>query len=187
MLVGHLDLLLRGGLLDETAEIVARGRLEDSETRRLVIAVDQLLAWEAPVDLLRADKPSLHWTQPVRRWVDSLRPSDFDGMLRGVCSREPWDRRFADDSRTGRDEAGELAAQIARAPSRLLPHLDWLAGHEALSAEHLGFAMGRIDEIEACGAMILEHAIRREAAPLLRGYISGLVFAERRPTGSSSG
>ena len=97
-------------------------------------------------------------------------------------SRDPWDRRFADDPRTGRDEAGELAAQIEREPSRLLPHLDWLASDEARSAERLGLALGRIDEGEACGAMIFRHAIQGGTLPLLRGYIRGLVFSERAPT-----
>ena len=183
LIVNHLDFLLgaRGGFLDEIAAIVASSRLSQEEGRRLVNAVDQLLASEAPAGLLHAKERPMHWTQPVRRWVDSLRPSDFDGMLRGVCARGFWDRRFADDPRAGRNEVDELAAQIAREPSRLVPHLDWLASHEARSAEHLGFALGRVDEAEACGVSIVRHAIRTAAAPFLRGYIKGLGFAERHP------
>ncbi len=182
VLVDHIDLLLRSGFLDDVAGIIAKSRLEEGETRRLMNAVDEFIGWETPVSPLRASEPLPVWTEPIRRWVESLQPSDFDGMLRTVCARQPWDRRFADDPRMGRDEADELAARIVGEPSRLRSHLDWLASHEARSAGHLGFALGRVDGGEACGEMILLHAIAKGAAPLLTGYIRGLVFAERHPT-----
>ena len=92
--------------------------------------------------------------------------------------RDPWDTRFADDPQTQRDETDELAEQIRSESSRLVPHLDWLASHEARSAERLGFALGRIDEGFVCGQMIFRQAIQSGSPPLLRGYVRGLVFAE---------
>jgi hypothetical protein len=182
VLLGHLDFLLRGGFLDELAEIIARIRLEDSEARRLVNAVDRFLELEGQVGPPHDGGSVPHWTEPIRRWADSFRPSDLDGRLRSVCSREPWDGRFADDPRTRRDDADELAEQIVREPSRLVTHLDWLASPEARSAERLGFALGRTDDREVSGELIFQHAIRVGAAPLLRGYVRGLVFAGRNPS-----
>ena len=75
-----------------------------------------------------------------------------------------------------------MAAQIQSDPSRLVRHLDWLAGHEARSAERLGFALGRIDEGFVFGEMIFKQAIQSGAAPLLRGYVRGLLFSQRLPT-----
>jgi hypothetical protein len=182
VLVDHLDSLLGGGFLDEIARVLTASALEDGEVRRLVNAVDKFLEFEQQIGRDRANEQANRYIQEVRRWVDSIRPSDFDGKLRSVCARDPWDQRLlAQDLRTQDDEADELAAQIRSDPSRLLPHLDWLAGSEARSAERLGFALGRIDESYACGTMIIDHAIRRKSAPLLRGYVRGLVFAQRPP------
>jgi hypothetical protein len=173
VVVDHLDFLLKSGFLDPIAGAVAASTLKEEETHRLLNAVDRFLGFAEQIGHDRAD---------VRRWVDSMRPSDFDGKLRAVCARQPWDRRFADDPQTQSDEVDELAVQIRSDPSRLLRHLDWLASHEARSAEHLGFALGRIDEGSVFGDTIFKQAIRSGAAALLRGYVLGMVFAQRRPT-----
>jgi hypothetical protein len=183
MLVDHLGSLLGGGFLDEIARALPASALEENEVRSLVNAIDGFLEFEQHIGRDRANESAIRYIQQVRQWVDSIRPADFDGRLRSVCSRDPWDKRlFAEDPRTQHDEVDDLAAQIRSDPSRLLPHLDWLAGHEARSAERLGLALGRIDESDACGKMIIEQAIRRQSAPLLRGYVRGLVFAERPAT-----
>ena len=144
--------------------------------------VDEFLMLQEESGRGRANEQAIRYIQDVRHWAHSLRPSDFDGKLRSVCARDPWDKRFTNDPRTQRDEADELAAKIRMDPLRLPLHLDWLASHEARSAERLGFAIGRIDESFACGKMIFEHAIRWRVAPLLRGYVRGLVFAGHTPT-----
>lgn len=173
VLVHHMDFLLKNGFLGEIAGVFAPSSLQESEARGLLNAVDRFLGFAEQIGHDRVD---------VRRWVDSIRPSDFDGKLRAVCARKPWDKRFADDPQTQSDEADVLAAQVQADPSRLLRHLDWLAGHEARSAERLGFALGRIDEGFAFGEMIFKQAIQSGAAPLLRGYVRGLLFSQRLPT-----
>jgi hypothetical protein len=182
LLVDHMHFLLIGSFLGEIATVLSSSALLEDEARKLLNAVDKFVALQEEFGDGRANERAIRYIQEVRRWANSFRPSDFDGKLRSVCARDRWDKRFANDPRTQRDEADELAAQIRMDPLRLLAHLDWLAGHEARSAERLGFALGRIDESFACGKMIFEHAIRCRVAPLLRGYIRGLVFAELTPT-----
>ena len=87
--------------------------------------------------------------------------------LRSVCARQPWDKRFADDPQTQHDEASQLTVRFESDPSRLLRHLDWLAGHEARSAERLGFALGRIDEGFVLGEMIFKQAIATSRSGIL--------------------
>ena len=81
-----------------------------------------------------------------------------------------------------KDEPADLAASILQQPALLTAELDWLASPEAQSAERLGLALGQSDTPGNCGRMIFEHAIIRGAAPLLRGYIRGLVQAQRLPS-----
>ncbi len=181
-IVDHMDFLLRGGFLDEITPVLATSTLDEGEVRRLVNAVDEFLASEEQIGRDRVNEHAVRYIQGIRRWVDSIRPSDFDGRLRSICARDPWDKRFADEPQTRSDETDALAVPILSDPSLLLPHLDWLASYEARSAERLGFALGRIDERFSCGEMIFDQAIRWGSPPLLRGYIRGLVFAERRPT-----
>jgi hypothetical protein len=182
MLVDHMHFLLTGRFFEEIARALMSSELQEDEARKLLNAVDEVLTLQEEYGGGRANALTIRDIQDVRRWASSFRPSDFDGKLRSVCARSFWDRRFAQDPRTQRDEADELAAQIRLDPLRLLAHLNWLASHEARSAEWLGFALGRIDESFVCGKMIFEHAIRRRAAPLLRGYVRGLVFAGFTPT-----
>jgi hypothetical protein len=182
LLVDHMDFFLTGEFLDEIARVLASFAFEEDETRKLLNAVDEFLAMQEESGRSRANEQAIRYVQEVRHWANSLRPLDFGGKLRSVCARDPWDKRFANDPRTQRDEADELATQIRMDPLCLPPHLDWLASHEARSAERLGFAVGRIDEGFACAKMIFEHAIRWRVAPLLRGYVRGLVFAGLTPT-----
>ena len=74
------------------------------------------------------------------------------------------------------------AQQIALRPALLQAHLDWLASNEARSAERLGFAIGKTDKDFTCGPPIFEQAIQKGAAPLLRGYVRGLVSSQRIPS-----
>jgi hypothetical protein len=179
VLVDHIDFILRQGLLGEISTIIRPGAIGEEESRRLLHAVEEFLSFERQYRRDRLEDPCF---QAVASWIETFRPSDFDGTLRSVCSRDLWDDRFANDPSKERDETDDLAEQIRANPSRLIPHLDWLAGHEARSAERLGFALGRIDETDVCGKTILQHAIDRRVAPLLRGYVRGLVFAARRPS-----
>jgi hypothetical protein len=182
LLVDHMDFFLTGVFLDEITKVLTSSALQEDEARKLLNAVDEFLAFQEESGGDRINERAIRYIQEVRHWANSFRPSEFDGKLRSVCARDPWDKRFANDPRTERDEADELAAQIQLDPLCLLPHVDWLASHEARSAERLGFALGRIDDSFACGKMIFEHAIRWRVAPLVRGYVRGLVFAGHTPT-----
>jgi hypothetical protein len=182
LLVEHIGTVLREGFLDETARLLTPASLRADEARRLVNAVDEFLAFEEQIGRDRSSEQAVRYIQKVCCWANTLRPSDFDGKLRSVCARDPWDNRFAKDARNQSDEIDELANQIRLNPSRLLPHLDWLASHEARSAERLGFSLGRIDENFASGEAIFNQAVRWRTASLLRGYIRGLVFAQRAPS-----
>jgi hypothetical protein len=180
VLVSHVSFLLYHRLLGELSAVLTPQRLDEDEVRKLVNAVDRFL--QVHEEGNRAiEESDQRYLQQVRAWINTLRPSNFDGRLRSVCTRQPWDRRFADDPRTQHDEMDELAREILSEPTCLRPHLDWLASREATSAERLGFAIGRRDEQFVCGGMIFQSAITRGAAALLRGYVRGMVFSQRQP------
>ena len=181
VLVSSIQFLLHKGILDSIARMFRPQSLESDEARTLVNAVDGFIELHRKRRWERPDNGNPSYLQRVSDWIDAFRPSDFDGRLRSVCSREPWDDRFSDDPRTKRDEIDGLAAQIIQDEVLLQPHLDWLATPEAQSAERLGFAIARADEISSCLETVFDHAIATGAVPLLRGYVRGMAFAERPP------
>lgn len=182
VLADRASFILSHGLCDELREILDPQRLSEDEIRRLLNKVDKFLGVEEQTGRAKANERASAYIRKVRDWIETFRPSDFDGRLRSLFSRDPWDRRFTEDPQTQGDETDELALQIIREPTRLHAHLDWLATAEARSAERLGVALGSGDESFACGEMIFEHAIARGAAPLLRGYVRGLASSSRSPT-----
>lgn len=177
VLANAVFFLLSKGLLRELEKIVVAKHLSEDETRRLLNEVDHYL--EIKTETRSATSEHIN---EVQKWIDSFRPTDFDGRLRSVCARDPWDRRFASDMSTERDESNELADMILKEPSRLESHLDWLATNEAKAAERLAFALGRIDRDFACADMIFNQAIQSQSLSMLRGYIRGLVFAGYSPS-----
>ena len=106
-----------------------------------------------------------------------------DGFGRLVRARSPFGTDgFIPSRPTTRTISTIWPSSILREPAAFLqPNLDWLAGPEAQAVERLGFALGQFDVAEDCGRMIFHHAIAQKTAPLLRGYIRGMVKAERRP------
>jgi hypothetical protein len=178
--------LLAKGLVDDLAQTLRRDCLTDSEAMRVLHAVDRYLETQENLGKSKSDPDIAEKIRRVTEWIQAFRPSDFDGQLRSVCSREPWDRRFSNDPKGDRDEVSQLARQIIADRSRLHVHLEWLGTREAPSAERLGFGVGRIDEQSVCARMIFEDAIAKGVAPLLRGYVRGLIFAERQPAGELS-
>jgi hypothetical protein len=183
LLVGHLEYLLVRRFLEDVAKILAPGKISAEESRKVLNAVDRFLAFEELAGRAKASEKATRYIEAVERWSNTFRPSDFDGRLRSVCARDPWDRRFSDAQGPEGDETDELAQEILTSPARLRAHLDWLASGEARSAQRLGFAIGKLDGDFACGRMIFDHAIRRGSAPLLRGYVRGLVASQRLPSG----
>jgi len=181
-IVNSVYFLLAKGLADDIAETLSRDRLTDDEAIRVLHAADRYLEAQEHLGKSKADRQLAEKLQRVTQWKESFQPSDFDGQLKSICSREPWDRRFSTDPKSQSDEIGVLAKQIIAEPSRLYSQLPWLGTREALSAERLGFAVGQIDEKSVCASMIFEYAIANGVAPLLRGYVRGLVFVERQPT-----
>lgn len=182
VLVEHMSFLLSTGVLDELTEVITPGGLAEVELRSLVAAVDEFLKFAERSGQERANEQVVGYVQKVHRWVDSLRPSDFDGKLRSVCAKDPWIDQFNENPRSQIDEVDDLAEQIRVNPLRLAPHLDWLASAEARSAERLGFSLGKVDKPFACAEAIFNQAIRWRTASLLRGYIRGSVFAGHLPT-----
>jgi hypothetical protein len=181
-LADNFYFLLGRGLLDDLRRIIKPQDLTGEEARRLVQAFDEFLEYEEAKGHGQVNERAVAYLQTLRDWRDLFRPSDFAGHLREICARTPWDQRFSQDASKERDETDDLAAQIVQRPPLLVPQLDWLASPEAQSAERLGFALGRVDDSEECGNLICEHAISKKAAPFLRGYIRGMVFAHRQPT-----
>ena len=100
VLVDHMDFLLTGGFLDEIAKVLTSSALQEDEARKLLNAVDEFLAFQEESGSDRVNERAICYIQDVRLWADSFRPSDFDGKLRSVCARDPWDKRFANDPRT---------------------------------------------------------------------------------------
>jgi len=182
VITNSIGFLLARGLCEKLSEVLAPERLSEDEKRRLLNAVDHFIEIEEATGRASANDKAGQYMRQVCDWINTFRPSDFDGRLRSVCARDPWDRRFAEDPRTTTDESDELAFEILSRPACLDTHLDWLGSREAASAERLGFALGRRDKEFAVGQMVFEHAITRGAAPLLRGYVRGLVFSERDPS-----
>jgi hypothetical protein len=171
--------LIRRGLLPELREIMLPKSLTDDESRKLLHTLDEFLAHEH----LRAetDPGYARYIEDIRDWSNQFRPNSFAGRLREVCARSPWDRRFNRNLPKDEDETAELASAILKEPALLTPELDWLASPEAQAAEQLGFHLGQVDTSGDCGPMIFDHAISHKAAPLLRGYIRGMVQAQWPP------
>ena len=86
VLVDRMYSLLRCGFLDEIAAVLAEAALEEKESRRLVNAVDKFLEIEQPTSRDRMNERDHQYIQKVRQWVDSIRPSDFDGKFRSICA-----------------------------------------------------------------------------------------------------
>ncbi len=181
VLVESLPQLLHSGLADDLRRLVTPQSLTEEEARKLLQTVDHFLEHEQISGHAQVNELVVAYLANVREWSNLFRPTDFIGRLRSVCARSPWDERFARDISKDKDEVDDLAASIVRQPALLADQLDWLASPEAQSAERLGFALGRIDVTGNCGRMIFEHAIIHKAAPLLRGCIRGLVYAQRPP------
>ncbi len=183
VLADSLYTLLGHGLADDLRRMVTPNNLAEDEARKVLQTTDDFLEHEqtrrhAP----QVNERAVAYIRSVQEWSNLFRPTDFVGRLRSVCSREPWDQRFAQDLSKDKDETDDLAASIVQQPPLLIDQLDWLACPEAQSAERLGFALGRIDMIGDAGRMIFEHAITHKAAPVLRGYIRGMVYAQRPPS-----
>jgi hypothetical protein len=181
VLSGCLYLMLKIGLADELRRIATPEILADDEARKLLQIVDDFLEQEGTSRTGEVDERTAAYKASIEEWGNKFRRTDFSGRLREVCAREPWDQRFAQDATKDRDETDNLAAVILNQPTLLSAEMDWLASPDAQSAERLGFAIGRIDEVGDCGHQILEHAILRKTAPLLRGYIRGMTYAQRPP------
>jgi hypothetical protein len=179
---GSIFHLLGVGLAEDLRRTVTPESISEDEARTLLQVVDDFLEKQETTQGAQASGVVVAYIQSVREWSNLFRRTDFSGKLREVCARTPWDHRFSQDASRDRDETDELAAQILRKPSLLASQLDWLASPEAQSAERLGFALGRIDAASTCGRMIFEHAIVRNTAPLLRGYLRGMVYTHRPPS-----
>ena len=166
--------LLRRGFLDDLQQIIAPKSLTEEEVREFIHLVDDFLFVERnQPDHYGAD------LDKIRQWSNHFRSNDFTAKLREICSRSPWDER----NRSGQTkERDEIAFLLIQDPALLTTQLVWLAGPEAHAAQELGFALGQRDENESCGRLIFEHAIIHKAMPLLRGYVQGMVLAERTPT-----
>ncbi len=182
VVVDSVYFLLAKDLIDDLAETLPRDRLTEREVIRLLHAVDRYLEAQENLGLSKSDSRVAEKVQRVTEWIQVFRPSDFDGRLRSVCSREPWDGRFSSDPLSNPDEITGLAKEILADTSRLQRHLDWLGSREAQSAERLGFSIGGLDEELNCARMIAEQAIAHGIAPILRGYVRGLVFRDGRPS-----
>lgn len=168
--------ILAKGLLQHLSGQINPSMLSDSECRTLVNQVDEFI--ENHRETSRSETVYL---KKVEDWIDSFRPSDFDGQLRSICSRDVWDRRFSSDPNT-EDEMSELANVIVTNPSQLDAHLQWLTTPEARASELLGFRIGRQDSAGQCADAILKCAAETCAASLARGYVRGMVGANRDPS-----
>jgi hypothetical protein len=175
--------LLHHGVLSDLSDLVTSQLLTDEQRRALANEVDRFLEVQESTGRATVNERAREYVDGVRVWIDEFRPSTFDGKLRSICARTPWDRRFASDPTKERDELDDVADAIVAEPSLLCPHLDWLSTPEAQAAERLGVTIGRADRDERCAAAIAEHAIKTGARPFLRGYIRGLVFVGRLPSG----
>jgi len=178
-ITSRLHFLLYHKMLEQVKASYASIEIESSQAIAIVKSVDDFLERETETGHADANEQARAYLALVHQWVDSLRPVDFDGRLRTVCSRDPWDQRFSTDLATERDETDDLASEIVAAPSRLEPHLDWLASDEAVAGHRLGFAIGRLDDSFVVGRSILEHAIAHGTARLIGGYVRGIAFVGR--------
>lgn len=139
-----------------------------------------LHAAESCQDFLHRSPPGAdsEW-EKINSWVESLRPSDFSGRLRDICSREFWDSRFTDSSSAGAGELMTLAIEILKNQSLLSNELDWLDSPEALSAERLGAALGKEDVGFLFSDLLFRRAAEGWNVSLLSGYIRGITNREQ--------
>ena len=104
VLVKSVSFLLHRGLFEDFAAVLTPDALTDYESRRLLNTVDEFLEMEEVSGRAATTNSATEYVQKIRDWIELHRPLDFDGRLRSVCAREPWDRRFSSDASKKRDE-----------------------------------------------------------------------------------
>src|SRR5207245_1353962 len=128
----------------------------EDEARKLLLSLEEFLSIRQFKPHAQSATGLSHGLGRVFAWTNQFRSNDFRGQLRELCARSPWDRRFDGDNTEAKNELADLASAIIKRPSLLTAELDWLASAEAQSAEMLGFALGKIDEVGNCGKLILD-------------------------------
>lgn len=180
VLLHSMSFLLLHGMCDELQTAIQPQELTNDESRDLVAAVDEFLSRETE----RRDDRTHDYLTKVAAWIAPFRPTDFDGRLRAICSREPWDDSFR-ESGDGAREMKQLAAEILRAPDRLMPHLNWFAGSKALAAEPFGLELGAdapADKAVVILDLLLNHATTDTGnVALLRGFLRSFASRGHQP------
>ncbi len=160
----------RKGLLDLVIDFTKTANLVREEQVQFLHAAETCLGYAE-----RSNQPAGAELEKLRTWAEVLRPNDFSGRLRDVCSRNFWDARFTDKDGKGTDEIASLVTAIMPNPELLTNELEWLNSPEALSAERLGREIGRMDVAFRFSEILFRRAMNARNESMLAGYIRGIV------------
>ncbi|SMP65596.1 hypothetical protein SAMN06265222_109107 [Neorhodopirellula lusitana] len=107
-------------------------------------------------------------------WISALQPSDFGGRLRSLISCDLWDDRFRPEMQNEEGELSGLADEVVKTPALLLSELDWLHSEEALSANRIGFTIGKRDVEQDLAPPIADAAVSSGNVEFMAGYFRAI-------------
>ncbi len=180
LLDGLLDSLfwpISRGVISPFREALAGGVLSASQSMRLrnrLISID--------TSFYSGDQMN---TPPIRdqllEWISALQPADFGGRLRSLISCDLWDDRFRAEMQNEEGELSGLADEIIQTPALLVNELEWLHSEEALSANRIGFAIGKRDHEQKLASPIADAAVSSGNVEFMAGYFRGICSLPNPP------
>lgn len=163
--VEHVGLFLRGGWVDFIRGVLSAPEIVATNRSKIISAMDDFMRFEkdriSPVYLLR-----------VQEWRTESAPRELEDRLKTlVAFRYAWVPE--DERERARPEFRALAEDLFRSPKVIEKHLPWLNSEEAMSSFELGHEVGLLDREHTL--FLLMQSDTSNSAPLLRGYLSGLI------------
>ncbi len=114
-------------------------------------------------------------SEEVKQWLQSLIPNDFHGKLIQTVGKSPWSYSLRDNQEAWQQEINNLAQQFYEDRELLKSEMQWLTSSQAIMAENLGSAIGKLDQNADCLNIIMNSVAETQATGLARGYIVGLL------------
>ncbi len=114
-------------------------------------------------------------SEEVKQWLQSLIPNDFHGKLIQTVGKSPWSYSLRDNQEAWQQEINTLARQLYEDRELLQSEMEWLTSPQAIMAENLGSAIGKLDKSADCLDIIMNSVAETQATGLARGYIVGLL------------
>ena len=173
--------LLERGLLDDLRRMLTPQGFSEEEARRLVQIFDDFLEHEETKVNGQLEERAAAYLKNVREWSNLFRPSDFSGRLREICARSPWDRRLP---RTlAKTETRQMTWRFSSCNNLHASLPSWTGW--PVRKPCLPSAWDSPLDEPTNPAIAAESFSRMpllaRLPPLLRGYLGGLGYVQRRP------